>query len=209
MARNGAMVAYQGEVRFEHGRRHQQAAQGGRDRRVARLIQATVPGEPSWLRGLPGRRDAARERLADGQPRHLALEAGIHGDITGSRTGRRACSPAAFQRCAPRVRASRSYPGAPRGSTWPRRQRSRSAGRDRLVRRRHDDPQVRVQAKSLIGMGSGESFQLGLSGQGWVLVQPSEGRFVASSSRSAHRQRPRSKSPPFRRRAGAPGRSSP
>ena len=33
-----------------------------------------------------------------------------------------------------------------------------------------------VQAKSLIGMGSGESFQLGLSGQGWVLVQPSEGR---------------------------------
>ena len=25
-------------------------------------------------------------------------------------------------------------------------------------------------------MGSGESFQLGLSGQGWVLVQPSEGR---------------------------------
>ena len=33
-----------------------------------------------------------------------------------------------------------------------------------------------VQAKSLIGMGSGESFQLGFSGQGWVLVQPSEGR---------------------------------
>jgi uncharacterized protein (AIM24 family) len=35
-----------------------------------------------------------------------------------------------------------------------------------------------VQAKSLIGLGSGESFQLGLSGQGWVLVQPSEGRPV-------------------------------
>ena len=33
-----------------------------------------------------------------------------------------------------------------------------------------------VQAKSLIGMGSGESFQLGFSGRGWVLVQPSEGR---------------------------------
>ena len=32
-----------------------------------------------------------------------------------------------------------------------------------------------VQAKSLIGMGSGESFQLAFSGQGWVLVQPSEG----------------------------------
>jgi uncharacterized protein (AIM24 family) len=32
-----------------------------------------------------------------------------------------------------------------------------------------------VQAKSLIGMGSGESIQVGFSGQGWVLVQPSEG----------------------------------
>ena len=36
-----------------------------------------------------------------------------------------------------------------------------------------------VQAKSLIGMGSGESIQLGISGQGWVLVQPSEGRVIA------------------------------
>jgi uncharacterized protein (AIM24 family) len=36
-----------------------------------------------------------------------------------------------------------------------------------------------VQAKTLIGLGSGESLQLGFSGQGWVLVQPSEGRPVA------------------------------
>ena len=35
-----------------------------------------------------------------------------------------------------------------------------------------------VQAKSLIGLGSGESFQLALSGKGWVLIQPSEGRPV-------------------------------
>jgi uncharacterized protein (AIM24 family) len=38
-----------------------------------------------------------------------------------------------------------------------------------------------VQAKSLIGMGSGESLQVGFSGQGWVLVQPSEGRQVVQS----------------------------
>ena len=37
-----------------------------------------------------------------------------------------------------------------------------------------------VGVKTLIGRGSGETFQLGFSGQGWVLVQPSEG--VASSS---------------------------
>jgi uncharacterized protein (AIM24 family) len=30
-------------------------------------------------------------------------------------------------------------------------------------------------------MGSGESFQLGFSGHGWVLVQPSEGRPVTSA----------------------------
>ena len=30
--------------------------------------------------------------------------------------------------------------------------------------------------KNLIGRGSGESIQLAFSGQGWVLVQPSEGR---------------------------------
>ena len=39
-----------------------------------------------------------------------------------------------------------------------------------------------MQAKSLIGMGSGESIQLGFSGQGWVLVQPSEGRQVVGAS---------------------------
>jgi uncharacterized protein (AIM24 family) len=38
-----------------------------------------------------------------------------------------------------------------------------------------------VQAKSLIGMGSGESVQIGFSGQGWVLIQPSEGRVVPTA----------------------------
>lgn len=32
-----------------------------------------------------------------------------------------------------------------------------------------------VNVKTLIGRGSGETFQVGFSGQGWVLVQPSEG----------------------------------
>ena len=38
------------------------------------------------------------------------------------------------------------------------------------------------KAKSLIGLGSGETFQLAFSGQGWVLVQPSEGRLIPSGS---------------------------
>ena len=32
--------------------------------------------------------------------------------------------------------------------------------------------------KNLIGRGSGESVQMSFQGQGWVLVQPSEGRIV-------------------------------
>ncbi len=42
------------------------------------------------------------------------------------------------------------------------------------------DLKTDVQAKSLIGMGSGESVQLAMSGEGWVLVQPSEGRQVVA-----------------------------
>ena len=35
------------------------------------------------------------------------------------------------------------------------------------------------KAKNLIGRGSGESIQMAFQGQGWVLVQPSEGRIAA------------------------------
>ena len=38
-----------------------------------------------------------------------------------------------------------------------------------------------MQAKSLIGFGSGESLQLGFTGHGWVLIQPSEGRPVVAA----------------------------
>jgi uncharacterized protein (AIM24 family) len=35
------------------------------------------------------------------------------------------------------------------------------------------------KAKNLIGRGSGETLQVGFGGQGWVLIQPSEGRVQA------------------------------
>jgi uncharacterized protein (AIM24 family) len=34
--------------------------------------------------------------------------------------------------------------------------------------------------KNLIGRGSGETFQMAFSGQGWVLVQPSEGQVAGA-----------------------------
>ena len=39
-----------------------------------------------------------------------------------------------------------------------------------------------VSAKALIGRSSGESLQMAFTGQGWVLVQPSEGRVVLGGS---------------------------
>jgi uncharacterized protein (AIM24 family) len=108
MARNGAMVAYQGDVHFEHkggglGRMLKKAATG----EALRLMQATGSGE-LFL--------ASHARAA------IAWSGGVSTSL-----------------------------------------------------------KTDLQAKSLIGMGSGESVQLGLSGDGWVLVQPSEGRQIVRS----------------------------
>ena len=41
-----------------------------------------------------------------------------------------------------------------------------------------------IKLKNLIGRGSGESVQMSFAGQGWVLVQPSEGRVQAATAGS-------------------------
>src|SRR5687768_7221683 len=38
-----------------------------------------------------------------------------------------------------------------------------------------------VSVKNLIGRGSGESFQMSFEGKGWLLIQPSEGRVATAS----------------------------
>ena len=39
--------------------------------------------------------------------------------------------------------------------------------------------------KNLIGRGSGETFQMSFAGQGWVLVQPSEGQVAGTATASS------------------------
>ena len=39
-----------------------------------------------------------------------------------------------------------------------------------------------IKLKNLIGRGSGETVQMSFSGQGWLLVQPSEGRVQAAQA---------------------------
>ena len=42
-----------------------------------------------------------------------------------------------------------------------------------------------VNLKNLVGRGSGESIQMSFAGQGWVLVQPSEGRVSGAMQQSS------------------------
>src|SRR5918992_319966 len=142
MARNGAMVAYQGDVRFEHkgggmGRLLKKAATG----ESLRLMEATGSGElflasPGMLAGglfnVALRGTGLVALVSDGEPLRLDVgEAPVFADPQAA-------------------------------IAW-------SGGVTTSLR-------ADVQAKTLIGLGSGESFQLGFAGSGLVLVQPSEGR---------------------------------
>jgi len=182
MARNGAMVAYQGDVRFEHkggglGRLLKKAATG----ESLRLMQATGSGElflahQAMLVHVLNLRD---DTLTVNGANILAFEAGIDWDITRVKGGTagvlagglfnihlRGTGLVALVSDGEPVRldvgSAATFADPQAAIAW-------SGGVSTSLK-------TEVQAKSLIGMGSGESFQLGLSGQGWVLVQPSEGR---------------------------------
>ena len=184
MARNGSMVAYQGEVRFEHkggglGRLLKKAATGEQ----LRLMQASGSGE-LFLANQAMLVHVLRmgdDSLTVNGANVLAFQAGIDWDVTRVKGG------------AAGMLAGGLFNIHLRGTGWSRSSPTVSPS-DSTSRRRPTfaDPQAAiawsggvqtslktdVQAKSLIGLGSGESFQLGFSGQGWVLVQPSEGRPV-------------------------------
>jgi uncharacterized protein (AIM24 family) len=184
MAKNGSMVAYQGDVHFEHkgggiGRLLKKAATG----ESLRLMQATGTGEvflahqAMLVHVLP----LDEAGLTVNGTNILAFESGIEWDITRVRGGAagmlagglfnvhlRGTGLVALISDGEPVRLDVSEAptfGDPQSAiAW-------SGGVTTSLR-------ADVQAKTLIGLGSGESFQLGFSGEGWVLVQPSEGRIV-------------------------------
>ncbi|RKQ90276.1 uncharacterized protein (AIM24 family) [Solirubrobacter pauli] len=187
MARNGSMVAYQGDVHFEHkggglGRMLKKAATG----EALRLMQASGSGELFLANDamLVHVLSLQNDSLTVNGKNILAFEAGIEWDVTrikGGATGALAGGLFNIQLRGTGLVALLSD-GEPL--------RLDVAEAPTFV-----DPQAAIawsggvstnlktdmQAKSLIGLGSGESVQLGLSGQGWVLVQPSEGRQVVTS----------------------------
>ena len=184
MARNGSMVAYQGEARFEHkggglGRLLKKAATGEQ----LRLMQASGTGELFLANQamLVHMLRLDEDSLTVNGANVLAFEAGIDWDVTRVKGGTagmlagglfnihlRGSGFVALVSDGEPVRLDVSeaptFADPQAAIAW-------SGGVQTSLK-------TDVQAKSLIGLGSGESFQLGLSGKGWVLVQPSEGRPV-------------------------------
>jgi uncharacterized protein (AIM24 family) len=181
MARGGAMVAYQGDVRFEH--------QGGG---MSRLLKKAATGESLRLMKASGSGEvflAERAMLvhvvrlendsitANGR-NVLAFETGIDWDVKrvkGGATGMLAGglfnihlegsgTVALLSEGEPvmlDVGEAPTFADPQAAIAW-------SGGVQTSLK-------TDMKAKSLIGMGSGESVQIAYSGQGWVLVQPSEG----------------------------------
>jgi uncharacterized protein (AIM24 family) len=190
-ARLGSMVAYQGDVRFEH------AGSGG----LNKFIKKAVTGEGLKLMKVEGTGEVFLAHLAEdihliklendqitcnGQ-NVLAFDAGIEWDI------KRLEGPGA----AAGALAGGLYNMALSGSGWVA---IVSDGPPVLLQTGDTptfcDPQAAitwssnlqthlkadVNLKSLIGKGSGESLQIGFAGAGWVLVQPSEGRVAPAAA---------------------------
>jgi uncharacterized protein (AIM24 family) len=187
-AKLGSMVAYQGDVQFEH------AGSGG----IGRMLKKAVTNEGTQLMKVRGSGEVFLADMAQdialiplendfitANGAHvLAFDAGIDWDIK-------------------RVEGASSMMGGGlynmelKGSGWVA---LVSDGPPVMMTVNNEptfaDPQAAitwssglqtsvksdVNMKTLIGKGSGETFQVQFTGQGWVLVQPSEGPIQATGA---------------------------
>jgi uncharacterized protein (AIM24 family) len=187
-AKLGSMVAYQGDVTFEH------AGSGG----MGRMLKKAVTGEGTKLMKMAGTGEVF---LADqAQDIHLiklendyitcnganvlAFDAGIDWDIKKVEGGVAAAMAGGLTNMTLQgtgwvallsdgppvlldVAAAPTFADAQAAITW-------SSGVQTQVK-------VDANLKTLIGRGSGETVQMAFSGEGWVLVQPSEGVVAAAA----------------------------
>ena len=191
-AKLGSMVAYQGDVRFEH------AGSGG----MGRMLKKAVSGEGTRLMKMEGTgevflADQAQdihllklesEQITCNGPNVLAFDAGIDWDITRLDSGMAGALAGGLYNMELRgtgwvailsdgppvllnVAAAPTFADAQAAITW-------SSGVQTQVK-------VDANLKTLIGRGSGETVQMAFGGQGWVLVQPSEGRVAGAATGSS------------------------
>ena len=185
-AKLGSMVAYQGDVKFEH------AGSGG----MGRMLKKAVTGEGQSLMKMTGSgevflADTAQDihliylendSITVNGPNLLAFDSGIDWDIKRVQgasammggglfnTELKGTGWVAILSDGPpvllNVASAPTFADAQAAITW-------SSGVSTSVK-------ADVNLKSLIGRSSGETIQMAFSGQGWVLVQPSEGRIAAA-----------------------------
>ncbi|HEX8205990.1 MAG TPA: AIM24 family protein [Solirubrobacteraceae bacterium] len=186
-AKLGSMVAYQGDVKFEH------AGSGG----MGRMLKKAVTGEGQSLMKMTGTgevflADTAQDihliylendKITVNGPNLLAFDAGIDWDIERVQGGGGMMTGGLFNTALQgtgwvailsdgppvllNVASAPTFADAQAAITW-------SSGVSTSMK-------TDVNLKTLIGRGSGESIQMAFSGEGWVLVQPSEGRIVAAA----------------------------
>jgi uncharacterized protein (AIM24 family) len=184
-AKLGSMVAYQGDVTFEH------AGSGG----LGRMLKKAVSGEGTSLMKITGTGEVfladqaqdvhliylENDFITVNGPNLLAFDSGIDWDIKRVEGASSVMGGGLFNMALRgtgwvailsdgppvllNVASAPTFADAQAAITW-------SSGVTTAIK-------TDFKMKNLIGRGSGESVQMAFSGQGWVLVQPSEGRVQA------------------------------
>jgi len=190
-AKLGSMVAYQGDVAFEH------AGSGG----MGRMLKKAVTGEGQSLMKMSGTgevflADTAQDihliylendKVTVNGPNVLAFDAGIDWNIEKVQGASGVMGGGLFNTALQgtgwvailsdgppvllNVATAPTFADAQAAITW-------SSGVTTSIK-------TDIKLKNLVGRGSGESVQMAFAGQGWVLVQPSEGRIAAAPAGGA------------------------
>jgi uncharacterized protein (AIM24 family) len=190
-AKLGSMVAYQGDVSFEH------SGSGG----LGRMLKKAVTGEGTQLMKMTGTGEVfladqaqdihliylENDFITVNGPNLLAFDSGIDWDIkrvegASSMMGGGLYNMAlhgtgwvAILSDGPpvllNVASAPTYADAQAAITW-------SSGVSTGIK-------TDFKMKNLIGRGSGETVQMSFTGQGWVLVQPSEGQVAGAAQQQS------------------------
>ena len=190
-AKLGSMVAYQGDVRFEH------AGSGG----LGRMIKKAVSGEGTQLMKISGTGEVfladqaqdvhliylENDSITVNGPNLLAFDSGIDWDIKRVQGASSMMGGGLFNMSLQgtgwvailsdgppvllNVASAPTFADAQAAITW-------SSGVTTGIK-------TDVNLKTLVGRGSGESVQMSFAGEGWVLVQPSEGRIQGAVAQSS------------------------
>jgi uncharacterized protein (AIM24 family) len=188
----GSMVAYQGDVTFEH------AGSGG----IGRMLKKAVSGEGTSLMKITGTGEVfvadqaqdihliylENDHITVNGPNLLAFDSGIDWDIQRLQGGAAGAMAGGLFNMSLQgtgwvailsdgppvllnVAQAPTFADAQAAITW-------SSGVSVSLK-------TDFKMKNLIGRGSGETIQMAFGGQGWVLVQPSEGRVGAAAASSS------------------------